>query len=644
MKKNRNIVATVIMLCSLGSIGIVRADACTDTVDTDNQCNLRNVSNSCDSGCGSSNSCGNSCSSSCDSVCTGSRVITCGQCCRSILLTRSAHDNTAYRYLPFEHMADMCEFNGGFAIGYEFQQTFGSSDLARCLFNTKTLSFKGSQVVGRDASSDLIADYFGLSPLFVGSLTLCPQVQNQNLHFESYFGFDGWVEGLYLRADLTFCHQKRTLIDNGCNICSTNTVLTNTSAFPAGYMQDGLAMPATSLPQALTGTFLFGDMQTPWKFGRFAFCDLSDNKVAGFSIDLGYDFWRCEESHLGIFLRYSAPTGTKLNGSQKNAGEVFFPIIGNGHHHELGGGLTAHGELWSNDCGDNVIIYFDGYATHLFEDCQIRSFDFAGAGCMSRYMLLKELVPTGSTTNPTNFNYGGSLINGINFATRFVKSTIDVQGDASLRLIYNRRGFSLAIGYNIFGREEEKLCIQGGSPCNAVNPNTLYGLKGCEGVDYYCYDIVSTVNPTINSGPTTTTDNATASNATAFSCGTTDSPVAAGSLTGTGPFCVDWKNALYGSPAVQANAVPLTTNATSLIPAFKSVPAVPLSSDPATIFNIRSGKIARLLSNKGFVTIGYEWEECNWSPFVNGGLEVEGAGGCCDVKQWGVWLKGGFAF
>lgn len=628
MKRSPTILSMIVCMLSFTAASTLWANSCTDTCDSDNQCNLRNSCSDC---------------SDCDTRCTSTTSISCAQNCRSLLLTRSAHDNTARRYLPFEHMADMCEFNGGFSLGYEFTQTFKGADLSRCLFGRKNLSFKGSQVVGRNAETDLIADYFGLSPFFVGSLPLCPQVQSQNLFLESYFGLDGCVEGLYFRLDLTFAHQKRELLDNNCSACPTSTVLTNTTPFPAGYMANGTAAAATSLLPALNGTFLFGDMQTPWKFGRFSACSLSDNKVAGFSIDFGYDFWRCEDSHLGIFLRYSAPTGTKLDGSEAFSNNIFFPIIGNGHHHELGGGLTAHAEIWSNECGDNIVFYLDGYATHLFEDCQIRSFDFAGAGCLSRYMLLKELTPTGNST--TQYAYNGSLINAINFTTRNVKSTIDVQGDASLRLIYNHQGFSLAIGYNIFGREEEKLCLKPGIPCKAIDPNATYGFKGCEGVYYYCYPLVGGGISVTSGAATATQQNSTASNATAYSCGTPDSAVPAGTATGTGPFCVDWKNPLYGLPALQANALPLGTPTTTLVQAHSSAPARAIDSDDmASVLNIRSGRLARLLSNKGFLALGYEWDGCNWSPFINAGVEVEGGGDCCDVKQWGVWLKGGFSF
>jgi len=279
------------------------------------------------------------------------------QSCSTILLGRSTHDNTAYRYLPWQHRNDDCSFDGGLALGYEYQQSFKSSSLARTLFGKQTLSFKGSQVVNRDNRQDIVADYFGLSPLFEGTISFHPQIQNHNVHLESYYEFGGRVAGLYLRADMTFTHQNRSLYKNGC-ACSAEVDVagTTTTPFPLGYM--GIPIPnpslfapitpASTISEALSGFFSFGNMfqalgfnnnsaERPLPYGRFPCTALTGNQIAGLSVELGYDFVRCNDGHIGLFLRYSAPTGTELNGSQPYAANVFFPIIGNGRHHELGG-------------------------------------------------------------------------------------------------------------------------------------------------------------------------------------------------------------------------------------------------------------------------------------------------------------------
>lgn len=639
---------------------MMHADSCNTSCDTD----------SCATSCSTNNDCNND--NDCNNGCST---------CHTIIATRPTHSNTAYRYLPFAD-ADLCEFNGGMTIGYMFNQTFNPCSLAQCAVGANSLTFKGSQVAGRNNAKDLVADYFGLSPLFVGTLKLCPQVRNHSLKFESLWDFAGWAEGLYLRADLTFSHQERSLFNNDCTSCLTDTTISNTSPFPAGYMGTGSVAAFGTIQQALAGTG-FGDVQ-PWKFGKFKFCKQSTNKIDGFSLDLGYDFIRSDDSHFGIFLRYVAPTGTKIDAAYN---EFFFaPLVGNMHHNELGGGLNAHKELWANDCGDSLTVHLDGYATHLFDDCQVRSFDFnatttsaaaaaalaaasnscnsdcdsdnncsttssTSAGCLSRYTLLKQLTP--ATSGTAGYTATGVDIAGINFATRNVTSSIGVQGEASLRFIYRHNGFSMQFGYNIFGRQEEKLCFRQNSvPCSGTdnapfNENFSYGFKGCNGDYYYVYPVSgsNTAFTTTSATGVSTLSNATSSNASITTCGTIDNP--ATTIVGTTTASaagVDYKQAYNTLLPVQANAVPNGTANTSLTIAQTSAAAVALSNDPNIALNINSGRAARLVTNKGFITLDYTWECCDWQPFVSLGGEVEGGSNACDFKQWGVWLKGGFSF
>jgi hypothetical protein len=691
------------------SIGLLLSLAASSAVFADSCCNT-SCSTSGSSSCATSCSTNTNCNTNCNDCTT----------CSSVLIAKPSHENVALFYgNPYEHLDTDCDWNFGTFVAYEFQQTFNDCNLGNCLFGSNSLTFQGSHVAGR-SSTALLADNFGLSQDFNGSVTFNPQIRSQNLHWGGWLGFDRWVSGLYLRADLTFSHQQRTLCsndcnsgcgdcgDNNCNSCNTGcntgcsttnststsstmttggfcaTTLASTSldtAFPVGYMGNAAVTPATSIQQALSGTFLFGDMQTPWNYGRFNSCQMSTNKLSGFSFDFGYDFWRCEDSHFGIFLRYSAPTGSKLDGSQDNSANVFAPIVGNGHHNELGGGLSAWKEFWSNDC-NSLSIYLDGYATHLFEDCQIRTFDFLDKGCLSRYMLLKQLRPlttaetalalptsatyfTGVAGSPvagvssganadSAFAYNGVLVSGVNFSTRNVESSFDVQGDAALRLVWEHRKFRGSIGYEIFGRSHEKVCIKAGPVCNGFDPSLQYAFKGCQGAYYYAYNTpigaATILNPP---AATVIASNATASNATITTCGTIDNAVSVSvpSVGGTAGFVgVAYTNAYSGTGGTSGGAViPVAANAVAngtLVSAVSlaqvSEGAVVIPQDSSAL-NLDSGRASRLISNKGFITLEYVWDECNWSPFLEIGGEVEGGSCNCDVKQWGVWVKLGFS-
>jgi len=662
--------------------------------------------------CNNTTSCStSSTTSSCNTDCDD--CTTCG----SVLYGRSTHDNVAIFYgNPYEHLDLDCEWNFGTWAAYEFRQTFDDCKLGSLLFGSNTLVLQGSNVTGTARTTGaLIADNFGLSENFSGSITFNPQIRSHNLHWSGFLGFDRWCGGLYLRTDLTFEHQERTLCssdcDSGCgngNNCTTNcntscsvatlNSLTSTTAgnfctvatastsantdFPVGYMADAAATvpAATSVQQALSGTFLFGDMQTAWKWGQFVNCTQTTNELSGFSFDLGYDFWRCEDSHLGIFLRYSAPTGSKLDGSETGASNVFFPVAGNGHHNELGGGLSAWKEFWSDEC-NSFAIYLDGYATHLFDDCQIRTFDFLNKGCLSRYMLLKQMrtltpaevanatvgtigyfegiagtppaplagVSSGGNVNSA-FAYNGSLISGVNFTTRQVTSSFDVQGDAAIRLVWERGGFRGSIGYEIWGRSREKLCVNPGPVCSGFDPSFQYAFKGCTGVYYYMYTVGADSTTVTAPAAAIVASNATASNATITSCGTTDNavPVTLASTVETAGFIgVDYSNALQASPNnVQASAVTNGTSTTVLVATsvsdLSTGGAVVIAQD-STALDVERGRVSSSIANKGFLSLEYVWEDCDWSPFIELGGEVEGGSSNCDINAWGVWFKVGFS-
>jgi len=608
--------------------------------------------------CSKNRSCDDSSSNDCRL--TSSLVRSCA--CHSTLIGRSAHDNTAYFWVAPRKDLD-CDFNGTLELGVEYTRSFSSKGLAQCLFGSNALHFQGSQVVGRDANA-LIADNFGLSQNCDTTLRIKPMVQNFNLHFATDWRFSNWVEGLYGQVNFTFSHQKRTLASESNSSDCTAAIQTSTGCatpFPAGYMGAAAANPAPDVKTALGGQTLFGDMNTAWAFGKFRFCDQTVNRVAGVSLIFGYNFWQSDCGHFGAFLRYVAPTG-----NTPDPRFVFSPVVGNGKHHEIGGGITAGYEVWNNGCNQTLGLYLDGYIVTLLKKCQIRSFDFAGKGCLSRYMLLKALKPSANTAFV--YDYAGSLVNGINFATRYTDVKVNVKGDATLRLAYTLdEAFRVAVGYNLYGQSEEKLCLKPNNKpvtykgAQGVDPNALYGFKGCNGTNCFTYALNGS-NQTTATPVVINSLNATSSNATITSCGTTDTPVT--TFIPLTSACVDWK---------QPNAltIPTGTAQGTLVTANTSDPAIaiatPMSSrscssscndssssdcgmttittgTTAQVLDLRSGKAPSQLSHKGFVTFDYTWKDCDWLPYLGVGVEAEGSGRRCTVKQWGVWVKGGIQF
>lgn len=561
--------------------------------------------------------------------------------CHSLYIPRSAHANSTYFFL--ERTNDLCDPAAYVDLGLEYQQSFRAHDIASCLFGSQTLLFQGSQLPARTDAA-LIADNFGLSPFFDGALTFHPKIRNFNLH-ATLHGDIPWIEPLYLEVQATASAQWRSL--GACETIITGTVSTN-SPFPVGYMAgaSSAVTPASTIKEALKGTFLFGDMQTPWNFGRFSCGTQKKGGVAGVTLLLGYDVWRAENCRFGVYGRYTAPTGNK-----PNPRFIFSPVVGDGKHHELGAGFSYYEQLWQKDDNQSVFIALDGYVVTLLANRQIRSFDFKDKGCLSRYMLLKELTsPTaelqgtftalGDMHGP-GFSYNHALINGINFTTRCAQVKVSLKGEASLRVVYRQEwscdAFELHAGYNLYGHTREKLCF--------ISPDgtTAYGFKGCTGVAAYTYNTAGATPNQLTAGATTTPSgtplNSTSSTSSITSCGTVDGATTDGlaALTSTS-VTVDWSNALTASPA---NSVATGTNVHTLAIAHYSNPAQRVTH---SMLDLKSGAAPHQITHKGFLELRYLRISNKMQPLVGLCFQAEGSGGVCNLKQWGIFIKTGFMF
>ncbi len=488
----------------------------------------------------------------------------------------------------------MDQVYGGFQLAFEYQRSFSASNLARGLFGSNVLNFAGSQVAAPVANA-LLADNFGLSQDFVGSIALKPIIQDFNLHFDWFVGFDEWAPGLYMQLDMNFDYQKRQLqYDCGCTTSNTSTV-----NFPAGYMSQSTSgvSPITDLPTALGLQSTFGDKKTAGSYGRFDFCDRNESGLAGLSVNLGYDFLRCDDYFLGAFFRVVAPTGSSVKPCY-----VFDALVGNGKGWELGAGISSRWEMWNNNDCQKLTAMLDGYVTSVLKHKSIRTFDLASTNtaiavnyldcanscntscnnnnscntntscntgcstnnscnvtngtfpcssmacstnsdcgnacngcnaqnCLTRYNLLKQY-----NLNNGVYTYAANLISAADFTTRNVEVRTPVKGDATLRLVYTHGGFDFGFGYNVFGSVREKISSVGTfSSCLPTTTATRFAVKGCQGVAYNSY---VTNGTDVTGGPTSEVLINSASNSTAYvsgscgnACGNVDNAIIVSNLT-----------------------------------------------------------------------------------------------------------------
>ncbi len=583
MKQCAKTFLSVLLLLSTAAAWSASERPCNDrserSRDCGDDCDTRSRSRDCNEGCDFSEHS--------DAGCHG--------CQTSIFLPRPQGRDTAAFFNPFLYGSDMGDqcFTGW--VGFRYQQTFKGHRIASCLFGSDVLHFQGSEVPERRTDA-LVADNFGLSPNFSGRVKFNPRIRDYMVDFAGRVDLGPWMEcleGAYFELNATAAHSNWDL--RACAARETHTGGEKFDNFPAGAVASGEVTSLSDLRTALGAGVTFGQASEARRFGNFRFDSKSKTALANIDMILGYDFLLCDTYHLGAFIIGSAPTG-----NTPDPDFVFNPIVGNGHHWELGGGLTGHYEFWN--CDDQSLgIFLNGHVEHLFKDTQKRSLDFRNtteSGCLSRYLLLKEF--------DTDNNFSGRLIPAINTTTRSVESSFKVQGDASLRFLYRACGWAAGVGYNVFGRSNEKLCLDRDC-CDRENRNL--GIKGTTGVSFFKDGKERSLVATQSEARITTVSDEVDNDKVIKHSKAWNGKVAHDSI-------LDGENA----------------------------PVYVTDAD----LDVNRAEIPSYITHKFFAHVDYQWEDCECKPWVGLGGEVEfaqkGKEHVCTANKWGVWVRTGVSF
>lgn len=574
----------------------------------------------------------------CKPICSNS----CYSCGITTFIPRSQGANTARELISWENLLHR-NYDVSYAVldaAIEVTRSFKDCRLANLLFCTNCLTFSGSQVPDRNNQSDVVADYFGLATDFKTTLKIEPVIENHIVDLNGYFGLNGWCPGLYMRVHVPITHTKWNLGLDECFVCDNKEL--GSRFFPSGYMlstkdsasssndfQDNAsaigydAETTNSIREALSGNYLFGDMQTFWNYGRFSFCPKSQIGVADIDVIWGIDIIQNGYSNIGIYGQLVIPTGNR-----PKAKFIFEPIVGNGKHWELGLGFSGHVTISDSSIPRdfNLGLYIEGNATHMFKTDQIRSFDLKN-GQLSRYLLLKEF--------DKDLNYTGNLINAINFTTRNCEVTIDYKVDFSAKLEMSICSWIMDFGYNIYTRDREKIRIETECPCDL--DYRKFGIKGTEGVACLNYTLNNTKTK-YDFNDTVTKLNTTQENATIFNA---QSP--AGTMTTTEATETAGMNTVclnYNTPNLKEE-LPINDQ-TNIVLAQNNIPTIITCKD----LDPNSAAQCKALTHKFFTTIGYDWTCHCYEPHISIGGEVEFDGEKIhnSLNQWGIWIKGGISF
>lgn len=345
-------------------------------------------------------------------------------------------------------------YYGAVSFTPQFMHSYKDDRIAEYFFGTDCLHIVGSKIESRPADS-IMADYFGLSPSFESMVKLHPTVAN----FIGDIGLYGQWKRLWttLHIPITWTRWDFELCET---ICNGGTY----EPYPERYMSSNeLPAPITSFARALRPGVIYGDVSQGLCYG-IVDCPQTEAGVADVRLNIGYDIWLREHGHAGFYLHAAAPTGTR-----SKARYLFEPVIGNGHHWELGLGFEGRVLIWECDDDQELSLFFDGKISHLFKSHQCRSFDFRCNCPLSRYMLLKVF---------DNGAYTRQLIPAINITTLPCDVVIDAQFDIVAMVGYLHRGFEFDVGYNAWARTREKIDI-----CGCIEQNR-YGFKGIQNVVY----------------------------------------------------------------------------------------------------------------------------------------------------------------
>ena len=578
---------------------------------------------------------------------------------------RSASVNAARELVGWQteiNKADMKTCYGSFSITPEYLRSFNPSHLAQSLFcgslfertcSTPNLAFKvqGSKVRNRDERAWL-ADYFYLPTDFESTINIDPKIDTFLVDFNVYVGFDTWVPGLFFRVhapmtntrfDLRFCESNVTPGTNGYDPGYFNdTFTTNTNQHViVGIPRDDLLK---NFEQFIFGQRSITDIPNinyePLHNARMSTYRLTKSRLAEIQMACGYNFLLNPKYHLGLELRGYIPTGNTPEGEF-----LFEAIVGNGHHAELGLGITSHCELWNNtETARNLSFYLDANITHLFNSCQRRTFDLRGKP-LSRYMLAMAMCPP--TENLVVSVDSGQVVPESQLKNKFtpvanlttipVDVKIALQLDMALKLAFTSENLQWDVGYDFWFRTCEKIVKRSDCCClNKLAP--CWALKG----DSFVFGFPQQPSSTVDSSGVQLA--VSQSNGTIFK-GTNNWPDGIGTIAWNQNPGIDSPKGL----AFNATNLPLVTHQLVYSATWNQVYT---SIDPIIITEKDldiDGAQTKGLSNKIFTHLNYTFNTCStWTPFLGIGGEVEfgkNTGNCfCSLSQWGIWIKGGLTF
>jgi hypothetical protein len=502
------------------------------------------------------------------------------------------------------HQFDREEFYGDFAITLGWQQNFSNYRLSS-YFLTKngSVSIGGNAANGAAAISDIRASDLGLSTTFSGSAWLCPKYQDFIADFDLYLAWDEFIQGLWTELRIPFVHSRWN--------AGLGTSVSAAGGDYYGFEIDGSSeeqfavidaaggpTPVVytgncALSSALLGNSAFGDAPR-LAAGKMVNCRRTANGLGGIRLEIGYDFLRRERGSMGLALDVQFPAANKP--AKNNCGcdlYTFDPKVGSQHAWKVGGVLRAQYMLWDREENQRIDMYFDGRVAGSFsgETTRLLGLQANNSTLFNQYLLLKKYSVSG-----TDVTYQG-LERAANKLTARVKANSSVEAQVTLMFQYRNGGFVGNLGWNFFGRGEEKLCLK--CLCNA--DDYYYAIKGDRPVK-------------MNDG-----------NEGGFYSASDSDINQTGDVIANDTTFDGFTSTLLTENAIQFSSSCSTTSGNGNV-------------------NLCPAAHPNYISNTIFGALGYHWDDVDWKPYLGVLGKVDIGSKNTALRLWGVYLKGGICF
>lgn len=554
---------------------------------------------------------------------------------------------------------DVKHWHGSFFVAPSYTQSTNGDSIASILFGPdlqhpencceEFIQISGSQVPMRK-KHDWLADYFGLPTDFQSNIEISPRIRNFILDMDLFLAFNWKCHNIFVQIHAPYVYSQwklnfdETIINEGSKDY-TALYMTPASVNRNNLLESASAFFAGNTPNL--GQSVIFDPLCCSKISNDSSLQHGSH-IADLQINVGTFPLTNEEYHVGVGVRTVIPTGTEINGEY-----IFQPIVGNGHHWELGAYGNIYVLLWQNEAETRKLTgHALAYLTYMFKSSQTRCFDLFDKP-NSRYMLAQRLANspqqqpqlTGNSYAGTEFQNEFAPVANITSAKVFAGSNF--QADAVFAVTYTTGNLSIDLGYDYWFRGCEQVRIKDRCAPNGLNGNS-WALKG----DAYVFGFAES-DPYY--GPSTVRLAATEQRATVRS-GTNNYPTGVEGISsfqnGGVDNRIEAESSFEHDPDTMVTAINGRQMFTSQQPVFLTIDSIDLTGTQG-------------YSDKLFAHVSYTWQYNNtYSFFLGAGGEYE-LGKCTiisddhkdcftscliddclesSLSQFGVWIKGGFSF